>query len=79
MFLSYHIFVCKIYCSCHQLDFPPCLLNYVFPDINAPSVEENHILGSPLLWYFIFLWCPDENKSIAYYKNQSYSAFDGLI
>lgn len=59
--------------------FSPRLLNYVFPDSNAPPIEENHILGSPLLQYFIFLWCPDENKPKAYYKTQSSSAFDGLI
>ena len=49
MFLSYHIFSCKIYCSCHQLHFFPWPITLFSSYIIVRNTEENHILESPLL------------------------------
>lgn len=46
--------------------------------ITVLTKGEDQILESPLLRYFSFFGCSDENIATAYYKNQSYSAFDGL-
>ena len=51
MFLSYHIFFCEIYCSCHQLDFffPLAYYTMFSSYITVLTIEENHILESSLL------------------------------
>ena len=86
MFLSYHIFSCKIHCSCHQLHFFPWPITLFSSYITVQNTEENHILESPLLRgiyrFFLFLGEGaglDENMATAYNKNQSYSAFDGFF
>ena len=87
MFLSYHIFSRKIYCSYHQLHFFPWPITLFSSYIAVQNTEENHILESPLLRgiYLFFLFFLggggglDENMATAYNKNQSYSAFDGFF
>ena len=91
MFLSYHIFSCKIYCSSHQLHFFPWPITLFSSYIIVRNTEENHILESPLLrgiylfllffflFYLFFFKYPNENMATACNKNQSYYAFDGFF
>lgn len=60
--------------------FFPWPITLCFPSyITVLTIEENHILESPLLRHFTLFWCPGENMATSYYKNQSYSAFNGFI
>ena len=92
MFLSYHIFSCKIYCSSHQLHFFPWPITLCFPLILLLLPQKRIISQkSPLLrgiylfllffflFYLFFFKYPNENMATACNKNQSYYAFDGFF